>query len=109
MKDIHTYGKEMARNGRTKDIYKGTFVCIQTLGLPPGVGLECFQSSQDAVKRHLVFLVLGKYNFGLELSCSVIRALSKEIVWLGCSYERARFILKLPFRKIPMPRSKSLN
>ena len=31
MKDIHTYGKEMARNGRTKDIYKGTFVCIQTL------------------------------------------------------------------------------
>ena len=49
MKDIHTYGKEMARNGRTKDIYKGTFVCIQTLGLPPGVGLECFQSSQDAV------------------------------------------------------------
>ena len=31
MKDIHTYGKEMARNGRTKDIYKWTFVCIQTL------------------------------------------------------------------------------
>ena len=21
----------MARNGRTKDIYKGTFICIQTL------------------------------------------------------------------------------
>ena len=82
---------------------------LKNIGLPPGVGLECFQSSQDAVKRHLVFLVLGKYNFGLELSCSVIRALSKEIVWLGCSYERARFILKLPFRKIPMPRSKSLN
>ena len=31
MKDIHTYGEKMARNGRTKDIYKGTFVCIQTL------------------------------------------------------------------------------
>ena len=31
VKDIHTYGKKMARNGRTKDIYKGTFVCIQTL------------------------------------------------------------------------------
>jgi hypothetical protein len=27
----NTYGKKMARNGRTKDIYKGTFVCIQTL------------------------------------------------------------------------------
>ena len=25
--------KKMARNGRTKDIYKGTFVCIQTLGI----------------------------------------------------------------------------
>ena len=31
MKDRHTYGKKMTRNGRTKDIYKGTFVCIQTL------------------------------------------------------------------------------
>ena len=31
VKDYHTYGKKMARNGRTKDIYKGTFICIQTL------------------------------------------------------------------------------
>ena len=31
MKDIHTYGKKIARNSRTKDIYKGTFICIQTL------------------------------------------------------------------------------
>ena len=31
MKDEHTYGKKMARNGRTKVIYKGTFVSIQTL------------------------------------------------------------------------------
>ena len=30
--NIHTYGKKMARNGRTKDIYKGTFICMQTLG-----------------------------------------------------------------------------
>ena len=28
---MHTYGKKMARDGRTKDIYKGTFICIQTL------------------------------------------------------------------------------
>ena len=28
---MHTYGEKMARNGRTKDIYKGTFICIQTL------------------------------------------------------------------------------
>ena len=26
----------MARNGRTKDIYKGTFICIQTL---PSLGV----------------------------------------------------------------------
>ena len=31
VKDDYTYGKKMARKGRTKDIYKGTFVCIQTL------------------------------------------------------------------------------
>ena len=31
MKDEHTYGERMARNGCTKVIYKGTFVSIQTL------------------------------------------------------------------------------
>ena len=31
MNDTDTYGEKMARNGRTKDIYKGTFICIQTL------------------------------------------------------------------------------
>ena len=31
MEDKHTYGKKMARKGRTKVIYKGTFVSIQTL------------------------------------------------------------------------------
>ena len=31
MKDKHTYGKKMARKGRKKVIYKGTFISIQTL------------------------------------------------------------------------------
>ena len=31
MKDEHTYGTKMARKGRTKVMYKGTFICIQTL------------------------------------------------------------------------------
>jgi hypothetical protein len=31
VEDKHTYGKKMARKGRTKVIYKGTFVSIQTL------------------------------------------------------------------------------
>ena len=31
VKDDHTHGKKMARKGRTKVIYKGTFVCIRTL------------------------------------------------------------------------------
>ena len=31
VKDEHTYGKKMARKGRSKVIYKGTFICIQTL------------------------------------------------------------------------------
>ena len=33
MKDEHTYGQKMARKGRTKVIYKGTFISIQTLSL----------------------------------------------------------------------------
>ena len=31
MKDEHTYGKKMARKGRTKVIYKGTFISKQSL------------------------------------------------------------------------------
>ena len=31
VKDILTYGEKMAWNGRTKDTYKETFVCIKTL------------------------------------------------------------------------------
>ena len=31
VKDEHTYGKKMARKGRTKVIYKGTFVSKQSL------------------------------------------------------------------------------
>ena len=31
VKDEHTYGKKMARKCCTKVIYKGAFVCIQTL------------------------------------------------------------------------------
>ena len=31
VKDEHTYGKNMARKGRTKVIYKGTFVSKQSL------------------------------------------------------------------------------
>ena len=31
MKDKHTYGKKMARKGRTKVIYKGTFISDQSL------------------------------------------------------------------------------
>ena len=31
MKDEHTHGKKMARNGRTKVIYKGAFISKQSL------------------------------------------------------------------------------
>ena len=30
VEDKHTYGKKMTRKGRTKVIYKGTFVCMYT-------------------------------------------------------------------------------
>ena len=33
VKDAHTYGKEMARNGPTMVIYKGTFISNQSLHL----------------------------------------------------------------------------
>ncbi len=52
MKDIHTYREKMARNGRTKDIYKGTFVCIQTLLLIEFV---------NSVKRFVLISLLRLY------------------------------------------------
>ena len=33
VKDEHTYGKKMARKGRTKVIYKGTFASKQSLNI----------------------------------------------------------------------------
>ena len=33
MKDDHTYGEKIARKGRTKIIYKGTFISKQSLGI----------------------------------------------------------------------------
>ena len=46
MEDKHTYGKKMARKGRTKVIYKETFICIQTL---------------DTILKALVITFLGLY------------------------------------------------
>ena len=34
VKDEHTYGKEMARKGRKKVIYKGTFISKPSLSRP---------------------------------------------------------------------------
>ena len=47
MKDEHTYGKKMARNGRTMVIYKGTFISIQTL--IRNFSIE-FQSESDSLE-----------------------------------------------------------
>ena len=46
MKDTHTYGKKMARNGRTKVIYKERFICIQTLS---EVIIKCILISGNVV------------------------------------------------------------
>ena len=53
MKDIHTYGKKMARNGRTRDIYKGTFICIQTL----------LQNSCKKTRHKIFMNKVSKYVF----------------------------------------------
>ena len=37
MKDEHTYGKKIVRKGRTKVIYKGTFISKQSLCYPLSV------------------------------------------------------------------------
>jgi hypothetical protein len=55
VEDKHTYGKKMARKGRTKVIYKGTFVSIQTL-LSKIEGIDTFKATnfhQNAVKTYL--------------------------------------------------------
>ena len=40
VKDEHTYGKKMARNGCTKVIYKGTFISNQSLNPNPGTNKQ---------------------------------------------------------------------
>ena len=34
VEDKHIYGKKIARKGRIKVVYKGTFISIQTLSVP---------------------------------------------------------------------------
>ena len=74
MKDIHTYGKEMARNGRTKDIYKGTFVCIQTLGRENYVKFE--DPKQPTVRFRLLsdFVLLGSQLKSIHSKSTVERS-----------------------------------
>ena len=51
MKDEHTYGEKMAKNGRNKVIYKGTFVSIQTL---PCVGMIIFYLHLWRIAQYII-------------------------------------------------------
>ena len=47
MKDKHTYGEKMARQGRTKVFYKGTFISKQSLPRQPHKKLREFCDSRN--------------------------------------------------------------
>ena len=68
MKDKHTYGGKMARNGGTKVIYKGTFISDQPLEM----GFICLyvviqKSGQKTAKSHLCALrTLNEIELGVS-------------------------------------------
>ena len=74
MKDKHTYGKKMTRNGRTKDIYKGTFVCIQTLQL---IGTCFFYPFKNTNEAYTATLMSDLTNY---MSTDIWGTLDTEIV-----------------------------
>ena len=51
MKDKYTHGKKMARKGRTKVIYKGTFVSKQSL----------FPTSKKDKTKQNMFMLLSRH------------------------------------------------
>ena len=57
MKDSHTYGQKMARNGRTKGFYKGTFISIQTLSLLKSTKIGA------TIMRFLLCLLCHSFRF----------------------------------------------
>ena len=71
MKDEHKYGEKMARNGRTKVIYKGTFVSNQSLSppicrnkraiTPKSLSLELF----DRMNESYFYFVPGPVGVGI--------------------------------------------
>ena len=70
MKDSHTYGQKMARNGRTKVIYKGTFISIQTLDVLWGQPIKLIQVASNSELREnqwndlLFFEIVPSHCFG---------------------------------------------
>ena len=77
--------KKMARNGGTKDIYKGTFICIQTLYATLAWflthcadGLRPFQNIKNRVKEFSIFsTVLVKtslHKFGEPISHQIFHS-----------------------------------
>ena len=54
---MHTYDKKIARNGRTQDIYKGTFICIQTL-LSSKIKFEMNKVQVNLFQKHSFLLEL---------------------------------------------------
>ena len=61
MKDEHTYGKKMARNGLTKVIYKGTFVSIQSLHhYFLIIGKQETLESDDGLVDHIILFLVSE-------------------------------------------------
>ena len=72
----------MARNGRTKDIYKGTFVCIQTLQYKysRALGLWSFQLVPSTLDKAIYFF---DRDFGEGLKNSETFATRKARIPIG--------------------------
>ena len=56
----------MAKNGRTKDIYKGRFICIQTLGKDSFLNSVCIHGAYIGL-GFMAFMALTAGHLGANL------------------------------------------
>ena len=83
----------MARNGRTKDIYKGTFICIQTLD-DHGNNLDSFRISLEsfgAIRGPLLHKPVTGQELFFEVSYSK-PALATALQCIDSSQSRVMFM-----------------
>ena len=91
MKDTHTYGKKMARSGRTKVIYKGTFISERSLLMQSFIMclmLVFFLAIWVFLLKWQAFLNMQRF----KLETTGVELLPSFCAWLFCHQNLKIFI-----------------